>query len=364
MRQYIKIILTAFYLLITIYSNKSFAGNNVDTLYLKQAGRMVNETYPSVTLSDIDIRIAEIHTGIEKDIYMPSVTGEASYLWIDPISKLTIGDKTVHINANNNTNIGITIKQLIWDFGKSRSKIEAAKIQYELAELEKNQTLQNLTLKTIRNYYMTTYTRYSVNVKEKQMEDYAKLLEQTEIKRSSGSATTFDYLNTNSGYNAIKTEIIALNTAKEKQYVNISLLTDTLINDATLLSFPQEPKADIISLEDLISLAISNRIEMKIVNKKLELARQDLKTDERIFNPVLEAHVTGGMKSGYEPKVNDLKWNYGAGATLTAPIYVSNRSKQKSLGKAQINKSIANIDLIKKEITSQVADSYLTYREL
>ena len=99
---------------------------------------------------------------------------------------------------------------------------------------------------------------------------------------------------------------------------------------------------------------------MKIVNKKLELARQDLKTDERIFNPVLEAHVTGGMKSGYEPKVNDLKWNYGAGATLTAPIYVSNRSKQKSLGKAQINKSIANIDLIKKEITSQVADSYLT----
>ena len=68
MRQYIKIILTAFYLLITIYSNKSFAGNNVDTLYLKQAVRMVNETYPSVTLSDIDIRIAEIHTGIEKDI--------------------------------------------------------------------------------------------------------------------------------------------------------------------------------------------------------------------------------------------------------------------------------------------------------
>ena len=174
-------------------------------------------TYPTVKKAQDDIDIAEVNKKIQQDVYLPSVAGTASYLWLDPISKLTMNGRTINIQAHNNTSLGISVSQLIWDFGKSRPKIEAARIQKELAVLELNQLIQNLSLQTIESYLMTAYAKYSINVKERQLEDYAVLLKMTEIKRNTGSATNFDYLNTSSSYNSIKTELIALNTVKEKQ---------------------------------------------------------------------------------------------------------------------------------------------------
>ena len=255
----------------------------------------------------------------------------------------------------------MSISQLIWDFGKSAPKIEAAKIKRELAILEKNQLIQNLSLQTIESYLMTAYAKYSINVKERQLSDYAVLLKMTEIRRNTGSATNFDYLNTNSGYNAIKTELITLNTVKEKQYVSLSLLTDTLINDNTNLSLSFDNPKENQNLDELITYAMDNRIEMNILRKQYDLAVEERKAGDRILNPTLSVSASAGAKNGYEPSIEDIRFNYSAGATLNIPIYEgSKRARQRSLGKLDVNKALNAIDIAKKEITSQVADSYLS----
>ena len=335
--------------------------NNNDTFLLKDAVSRAVIYYPTVKQAQENIDVARINKKMQSDVYLPSLSGTASYLWLDPISQLTIGDQTVHIQSHHNANFGISVNQLIWDFGKSRPKIEAAKLEYEVAELEKQQLIQNLSLQTISSYLMTAYTRYSINVKMKQFEDYAILLQQTEIKRNSGSATNFDYLNTSSGLNAIKTELIALKTAKEKQYVSLSLLTDTVVTDNTILSFNNIGFDEENSLDNLISEALDNRIEMKILSKQYEIAMEQKRIDDRLFNPELSVSASLGAKNGYEPSLGDLRFNYSAGATLSIPIYEGNRRfQQRALGKIGINKAVTAIDIAKKEISGQVADSYLS----
>ncbi len=319
-------------------------------------------TYPTVKKAQDDIDIAEVNKKIQQDVYLPSVAGTASYLWLDPISKLTMNGRTINIQAHNNTSLGISVSQLIWDFGKSRPKIEAARIQKELAVLELNQLIQNLSLQTIESYLMTAYAKYSINVKERQLEDYAVLLKMTEIKRNTGSATNFDYLNTSSSYNSIKTELIALNTVKEKQYVSLSLLTDTIINDSTHMSMNFSKIAENMDLDELIDYALVNRVEMRIIRKQYDLAQEQRKAGDRILNPTLSVSASAGGKNGYEPSIDDLRFNYSAGATLHVPIYEgSKRARQRSLGKLDVNKALNAIELAKKEITSQVADSYLSF---
>lgn len=319
-------------------------------------------TYPTVKKAQDDIDIAEVNKKIQQDVYLPSVAGTASYLWLDPISKLTMNGRTINIQAHNNTSLGISVTQLIWDFGKSRPKIEAARIQKELAVLELNQLIQNLSLQTIESYLMTAYAKYSINVKERQLEDYAVLLKMTEIKRNTGSATNFDYLNTSSSYNSIKTELIALNTVKEKQYVSLSLLTDTIINDSTHMSMNFSKIAENMDLDELIDYALVNRVEMRIIRKQYDLAQEQRKAGDRILNPTLSVSASAGGKNGYEPSIDDLRFNYSAGATLHVPIYEgSKRARQRSLGKLDVNKALNAIELAKKEITSQVADSYLSF---
>ena len=110
---------------------------------------------------------------------------------------------------------------------------------------------------------MTAYTRYSIDVKERQMTDYQKMLAQMEIKKNAGTATNFDFLNTGSAYNAIKTEIIALNSAKEKQYVTLSLFTATIADNLTKLEFPDQGRVDFMSSDSPISIAIDTLNETK-----------------------------------------------------------------------------------------------------
>ena len=201
--------------LIIIYNISLAKSQDSDTLTLSETIERVLETYPSILQADDEIKISEVNLKLAKDNYLPSLSGKASYLWMDPISSLDMNDKTIHIQAHNNTPIGITLSLLIWDFGKTRPKIEAARLQKQISELQKEQLMQNLSLEAIQSYYMTGYTRHSITVKEKQLEDYGKLLIQTEVKKNTGAATNFDYLNTNAEFNAVKTELIALNTAKD-----------------------------------------------------------------------------------------------------------------------------------------------------
>ncbi len=348
-------------LFLSMFLSLSMAQEYASSLTLREAVDRSVATYPTIKKAIDDIDIAEINKKIQQDVYLPSIAGSASYLWLDPISKLTMNGRTISIQSHNNASFGVSISQLIWDFGKSAPKIEAAKIKRELAILEKNQLIQNLSLQTIESYLMTAYAKYSINVKERQLSDYAVLLKMTEIRRNTGSATNFDYLNTNSGYNAIKTELITLNTVKEKQYVSLSLLTDTLINDNTNLSLSFDNPKENQNLDELITYAMDNRIEMNIIRKQYDLAVEERKAGDRILNPTLSVSASAGAKNGYEPSIEDIRFNYSAGATLNIPIYEgSKRARQRSLGKLDVNKALNAIDIAKKEITSQVADSYLS----
>ena len=332
-----------------------------DSLSLQTVVNRALTTYPTVQQAEEAVQTAQINKKMTESSYLPTLEGVASYTFIDPISSLDMNGKTVHINSKNNGSFGLSLNQLIYDFGKTRSRIEAARINEQLTLLQKEQVMQELTIQAIQSYYMTAYARQSITVKEKQLEDYGRLVKQTEVRKNAGSATSFDYLNTSSEYNAVKTALIALNTAKEKQYVSLSVLIDTLVDDNTLLPLSFHRIEEKRTLNELIEYALDHRIEMQIMQKEHSLAIEQKRAADRGYNPSLSAGASAGFKNGYEPNIDKIRFNYSLGATLHVPIYEGGkRSKQKALGDIEIQKALTSIDLAKKEITSQVADSYLS----
>ncbi len=342
-------------------NTKIWGQNSSDSLSLQIAIHRALDTYPTVQQAQEAVQSARINKKMSESSYLPTLSGVASYTFIDPISKLDMNNQTIHIQSKNNSSVGLSLNQLIYDFGKTHSKVESARISEQLANLQKDQVMQNLTLQTIQSYYMTAYARQSITVKERQLEDYGRLLAQTEVKKNAGAATSFDYLNTNSEYNGVKTALIALNTAKEKQYVSLSILIDTLVNDYTLLPLTFKRIQETRTLNELIEYALDHRIEMQIMQKEHALAIEQRRAADRAYNPSLSAGASAGFKNGYEPNINSLRFNYSVGATLHVPIYDGGRrGKQRDLGDVEIQKALTSIELAKKEITNQVADSYLS----
>ena len=347
--------------ILIFHSSVVCAQQRSDTLNLKSAMSRALATYPTIQQAQEAVKTAQLQSKLTESAYLPTLSGVASYLYMNPISKLTMGEQTIHIQSNHNATFGLSLNQLIWDFGKTRSSMEAARMQEEIALLQQKQVMQDLRLQTISSFYITAYARQSIDIKERQLIDYEKLLMQTELKRNSGSATNFDYLNTNAEYNAVKTAIIALKTAKEKQYVTLSLLADTIINDETLLPLYFPRIQETRTLNELIDYALINRIEMQLVAKNHAIAIRELQVTDRSYNPVLSAGASAGFKNGYEPSLGELRFNYSVGATLHIPIYESGRrKKEKAIGKVEIERALTAIESARKEITSQVADSYLS----
>ena len=348
-------------LIITNWQQTANGQNTTDSLSIQMVVARAIDRYPTVQQAQEAVASAQINRKMTESSYLPFISGVASYTFMDPISKLDMNHQTIHIQSKNNSNIGLSLNQLIYDFGKTRSKVDAARLNEELANLQKSQVMQNLTLQAIQSYYTTAYARQSIAVKEKQLEDYARLVAQTEVKKNTGGATNFDYLNTSSEYNAVKTALIALNTAKEKQYVTLSILIDTIVNDDTRIPLTFERIQEVRTLNELIQTALDKRIEMQIMYKEHALAIEQRKASDRAYNPSLTAGASAGFKNGYEPNINSLRFNYSVGATLHVPIYEGGRrGKQRALGDVEIQKALTSIELAKKEITSQVADSYLS----
>lgn len=332
-----------------------------DTLTLSSVVTRILQTYPSVTQAEEAIQTAAVQAEMARSVYLPNIAGKAAYSYIDPISALTLGDQTIHIQSHHNASVGISISQLIWDFGKSRPHVEATRLEKELAILQKRQLMQSLALQGIRAYYLTAFSRHSIQIKEEQLRNFGQMLEQTRIRKESGSATNFDYLNTNAGLQAVKSELIALATNKEKNYISLGTLADTIISDATPLSLSFNRSDETRSLDELVQYALTNRLEMRMMAKEIEIARLQEKTASRAFNPNLSAGVSGGFNNGYEPNINRLRANISAGATLQIPIYEGGKRKQeRALASAAIRKAVATRDLTAKQITQQIADGYYT----
>ena len=303
----------------------------IEFLTVKEVIDKTLSTYPTIRQAEEAIRGAHVQLKLAESSYLPSIGGTASYTFLDPISKLTMGEKTVHIQSKNNLSFGVSLSQLIWDFGRTQAHVEVGRLQQQLAELQKNKTQQDLALQAIRSYYMTLYARKSIDMKERQLEDFKQMLQQTEVRRNTGSATNFDYLNTHAGLKAVETELIALRTAKERQYVSLSLLTDTVVNDHTGLNQTLPSVTETRTLDELIAFACDHRFEMRIMHQEYRLAVEQRRANFREYNPTLSAGASVGFKSGYEPSLEDIRFNYSLGATLHVPIYESGRRDRKSV---------------------------------
>ncbi len=348
-------------LFITLYSCIQTGICQENILSPDKAVSMALQSYPTLMQANASIESAQISTQITKSIYTPTIQADLSYMWAEPTSDLNMGGQNIHISSNHNANMGVTLTQLLWDFGKNKPATEKALLQEEMAQLKREQTIQNLALQTLQTYYMTAYARHSINVKEKQLEDYAKMLSQEEIKKNTGSATSFDYLNTSAEFNSVKTELIALNTSKEKQYVTLSLYIGSKVNDATKLDYDLMSNLYFPSLDSLIDFALENRTEMKIMYNQLSSAQLEEKIQNRNINPTLSAQAQTGVKTGYAPLINDLKFNYSVGASLAVPIIEGGKyNKEKRLAKIQTSQAEYSLELAKKQITSDVANNYLS----
>ena len=337
----------------------SVKAQTVDTLRLSTVVQRVVSTYPSVEQAREALKSAEEKVVQSRSAWRPVVSGTASYLWMDPVSTMKFDGHVVDLGMRNNYNMGIDVSQVLYDFGKNRPKVEVARLQEELTRIQNEELYQSLALQAIQSYYLTGFARKAIGIKQEELDNYTRLLEEMGVKKETGSATEFDVLNTRVKHSTTETELRTLQANKNIQQVNLSLLVDTLVDDRVPLARVELPVLPPEMLAGLVRAGLENRPEMIAARKQLEVARQMERVNVRMYNPILEASASMGAKNGFQPHLDRLKMNYTVGATLSIPIYDGgNRRSEKVLSHSQFAQTEAAVRLVAKRVEKEITGYY------
>ena len=282
-----------------------------------------------------------------------------TFAHIGPVPSLTLPNVgSFTLAPTDNIDAGVKMNQQISDFGKTKKNIEFEERSKELSSLGIGQVKQKMSVAVIGCYYNLLFFQEAMAIKDEQLVTLAAHLKNVEKKTETGSATQYEILSTKvriSNVESQKTDVVtSLNF--QNSYLNM------------LLGEPATAKhrvrnllhSDLIpfSEDSLIAVALNNRNEVKISEKKVMLSQAYQDLLKKHENPVLSAFASGGWKNGYIPELDKPKANYAIGLSLLIPIYDASRNdlNTKMAGSAIRSYSL-EADQTRRTVTNEVMES-------
>lgn len=346
-------------LALTLCLSEWTSAQTTDTLTLNEAIQRAVTTYPTVKQAEEAVKSAGYKVKMARAALLPVLNASASYTRVEPVATVHFEEMDLSFDPKNNYNAGVSLRQLIYDFGKNRPKIEAAKGREELSRLQLEELYQSLALNTAQLYYMNSFTRQAIRIKKQELNDYEEMLRQANIRVQTGSSTSFEVLNTQVSQSAVNTQLTELKSNLRTLQVQLSVLTNTDITENSPMAEDFELIQNLQTLDELLNRAYISRPEMLLVEKQISIAQLEESAARRAFNPSLDLSATTGGKNGYPSHTDRMKLNYEVGVTFSIPLYEGGRKKQStSLARSTYNTALFQKERVEKQVKQEVNENY------
>ena len=167
-----------------------FSMLNAETLTLQESIDTTLQNYPDVKSLQMKMKQSKLsHRSATAD-YLPQVNLNGQYnvtqTYVFPVNG------TFHTQDDSGWNAGVNLKQKIWDFGKTTSKIASSKKDEDISKLSLMDFKALLAFKVKSFYKLMVVQREAVNVRKKDLEAKKAYYAQAEALVKQGLKTTAD----------------------------------------------------------------------------------------------------------------------------------------------------------------------------
>ena len=330
-----------------------------DSLSLRSLILQVVSTYPSVKIAEEAIRNADSRISLAKTGYNPEVDMTASFANLGPVTKLSIPSfGTFQLYPANNYSASVNLRQLIYDFGRTRQNIELENENKAIGEQTLEQVKQKLALYTVNNFYTLLYLQAAIKIKDEQIAALNEHLQYIEKVMATGSATEYQVLTTKVKISTIESQKVDLMAAQTAQQAALNSLlgNDNAGNPVVRNELTVAPP--VIQSDSILSYAYHNRDEVLINEKKVTLAELRYGMTKLQNKPLLSLQASGGAKNGYIPYLNRLTPNYVIGMGLRVPLFDGMKNKYYlSQAQSAITTLSYESEFTKRNISNEVLES-------
>lgn len=327
-----------------------------DSLSLQQILQVVTTSYPTVLKAREAINSADAAIGLARSGYYPDISGIAGYTRLGPVSALTIPNMgTFQIYPENNYNAEVDVRQTIYDFAQTSRKIKMEESGKEISEKMVDLVKQRLNLVTAVSYYSLVYLQEALKIKDVQLDNLNEHLAFVTKKKETGSATQYEILSTQVRISTAENQKVDIQTAIKTQQTILNSLMGFPVSNAIKVKPNLVLGSSDVNPDSLVHFALQHRYEMIVAGLKEEHAALQLKAVKVQNNPVLSAFVSGSVKNGFIPDLNEPTPNYAAGIGIRVPIFEATRHQNYvKRANVEINVMKQETEQARREISTEV----------
>ena len=306
----------------------SVHSQSTDSLSVHEAVRQVIDHHPMVEQATHAVEASLARVEQSRSSYYPTSDIGLSYVRLGPVAELAFpGLGEFKLFPENNYDEHISVKQTVYDFGKTSSSVELK--QQAVEGLRDNVTLArtSLAFQTIQAFYAILFLRQSADVQQQQIGALNEHLVIARKKVQAGTATDFDLLTTQVRIAAARNRRLDILNELRKQEATFRRLLG-LSSDAEIRlrgDFSSSPIP--LNMDSLMNVALNQRTELKQARDEEKVAELQERVAASRDMPTVKVNLAYGLKNGYIPNLDVLRGNWVVGLDVDVPIFNGFRTR-------------------------------------
>ncbi len=288
-----------------------------------------NANYPVLKQQQEQIKAGELQADIARTALKPTVTGNATYLYVNPVPKATFPlngkDVALQFQPNHNVNGNVSLGQTLYDWGRTEANVRRAEDNTQLLRRGLEVTRHNLAFQVAAAYYGIGFIQKSINVQDSVIRTAAANIAVIATRLRNGDALQYDVLTQQVRLKTAQNRKIDLQNQLERQRATLTFLTGladpTVGPDALQFGGPVQ----LFDIDGQLQAAQAGNKDILTAQDRLQASETEIRINNLAGKPTLGFSGSAGFKNGYVPDVNTPKFNVAAGIGLSIPIYSGKR---------------------------------------
>ena len=329
---------------------------------------LINQSFtyfPKVKEVENTVATAQQKISLTETAKAPEVNYEASYNYLKPKIVIPLGGVDFQFAPVHNLATDFNASYALFDFGRIKANINRSKDNLKLAQHNVEFVKNQLAYQVSNVFYNIVYLKKAIAIQDSVLSFLNDNKIVTDNKLKNGDALKIDLLNIQSTYDAEQNRKVDLQNSLDKQLNLLEYTTGIKKSNGSIFDFD-------VTLSDVdaaFSAAQANNVDFLLAKDKIKQSQSDLEIVKLGNQPYIGLHAAAGIKNGYVPDVNELKFNYVAGVSLSVPIYNGGKTKQQvKLQENIIKQNELSVESLnsnyKKDINQAITDIKSNYERI
>ena len=276
----------------------------------------IKEVENTVTTAKQKLDISSINS--------PTVDASVAYRFVQPKIQIPLGGQEFQFAPVHSLDGHADVNYMLFDFGRLKANIERSKTDIQYAEHNVAYAKYQLASQVSTIYYSVVFLQHAISIQDSVLSFLTKNKTFVENKFKNGDALKIDVITIQTQIDAEQNRKVDLQNSLQKQLNLLAYTTGQKQSSGNTFDF-DIPLKDI---EAAVAEAQANNPDFLLAKDKVKQAQNDLSVSQLGAKPSVVVGAESGIKNGYVPSVNELRFNYNAGVALKIPIYEGGRTKK------------------------------------